>query len=99
MRTVQLLLVLAAYLLVTAVLKDTLGLSQRICCGLAVGEQMHTFGLLSAFSCMLYTKRSRPLVQGRCTRAYIAYLGRQAPASHGKSAGSVFELIPIVARM
>lgn len=95
----QLLLVLAAYLLVTAVLKDTLGLSQRICCGLAVGEQMHTFRLLFAFSCMLYTKCSWPLVQGQFTRASIAYLGRQAPASDGKSAGSVFELIPIVARM
>ncbi|CAL5228367.1 g11486 [Coccomyxa viridis] len=36
-RTVQLLLALAAYLLVTAVLKSTLDLSKRTCCILAVG--------------------------------------------------------------
>ena len=52
----QLLLVLAAYLLVTAVLKDTLGLSQRICCGLAIGEQMHTFAFLILPSAVCYTE-------------------------------------------
>lgn len=36
----QLLLVLAAYLLVTAVLKSTLDVSQRTCCILAVGERL-----------------------------------------------------------
>ena len=36
-RTVQLLAALAAYLLVTAVLKSTLDLSKRTCCILAIG--------------------------------------------------------------
>lgn len=39
-RIVQLLLILAAYLLVTAVLKSTLDLSKRTCCVLAVGEPL-----------------------------------------------------------
>ncbi len=39
-RTVQLLLALAAYLLVTAVLKSTLDLSKRTCCILAIGAPL-----------------------------------------------------------
>ena len=39
-RTVQLLLLLAAYLLVTAVLKSSLDLSKRMCCVLALGEPL-----------------------------------------------------------
>lgn len=69
-RTVQLLLGLAAYLLVTAVLKDTLGLSQRICCGLAIGEQMHTFAFLVLPSAVCYTVSAAgeaQFVQGQCT--------------------------------
>ena len=37
-RTVQLLLLLAAYLLVTAMLKSSLDLSKRTCCVLAFGD-------------------------------------------------------------
>ena len=39
-RTVQLLLLLAAYLLVTAVLKSSLDLRKRTCCVLALGEPL-----------------------------------------------------------
>ena len=39
-RTVQLLLLLAAYLLVTAVLKSSLDLSKPTCCVLALGDPL-----------------------------------------------------------
>ena len=39
-RTVQLLLLLAAYLLVTAMLKSSLDLSKRTCCVLAFGDPL-----------------------------------------------------------